>query len=166
MTNRVITAVTLSRHEWKVVQAYHDHEATTKKFPAEMLLAVTEGTEDQLGCSGEYRAVTFQGPEKCPVWQHSQWPLWLYKGTDERWYIGNEEERDIAFRCAQGFLRCEIADGPTTLELRGQWERYDDDQDEWVSITVIVRNSKADTPEEHCEELTAAAEKPLREVIA
>ena len=155
MKNRVITAVTLSRHEWKVVQAYHDYEATTKKFPAEMLLAVTEGTEDQLGCSGEYRAVTFQGPEKCPVWQHSQWPLWLYKGTDERLYIGNEEERDIAFRCAQGFLRCEIADGPTASELRGQWERYDDDQDEWVSTTVIVRKS----------DQSAARTEPSQQVI-
>ena len=106
------------------------------------------------------------------MWRHAQWQLWLFNGNDGRWYIGNEEELELAFRCAQGFIRSKI-DGleapwydPTASDLCEQWERYDDEQEDWVSTTVIVKRRTADTPEEHREELTAAAEKPSREVIA
>ena len=100
------------------------------------------------------------------MWRHAQWPLWLFNGDDGRWYIGNEEELELAFRCAQGFIRSKVTRDPAASDLCGQWERYDDDQDEWVSTTVIVKCRKPVTLEKDREQLTAAAGKPPREVIA
>ena len=163
---RTITAVTLSRHEGRIAEARKQYEARSKTIPAILTINVTEGTEDQIGCSGEYCAVTFQGPEGRPVWRHAQWRLWLYNGNDGRWYIGNEEELELAFRCAQGFIRSKIDGDPTASDPCEHWERYDDDQEEWVSTTVVVKRRKADTCEEYREQLTAATGKRSREVIA
>ena len=163
---RTITAVTLSRHEERITEARQQYEARSKTIPVFLTIEVTEGTECQVGCGGEYCAVTFQGPEGRPVWRHAQWPLWLFNGDDGRWYIGNEEELELAFRCAQGFFRSKVNDDPTASVPCDQWERYDDDQDEWVSTTVIVKRRKPVTLEKDREQLTAATGKPPREIIA
>ena len=169
---RTITAVTLSRHEGRIAEARKQYEARSKTIQAILTINVTEGTEDQIGCSGEYYAVTFQGPEGRPVWRHAQLPLWLYNGNDGRWYIGNEEEFELAFRCAQGFIRSktDVVEAPwydhTATDPCDQWERYDDDLDEWVSTTIMVWPRKRVTFEKDREQLTAATGKPPREIIA
>ena len=121
---RMITAITFSCREEKIIKARNEYEAKSKTCPAIPKVAVTDGTEDQMGCRGECCVVTFQGPERCPVWQHSQWRLWLYKGNDGHWYVGNEEERDIVFDCAQGFVRSKHDPSAHQLpqEFSNQWE--------------------------------------------
>ena len=109
----------------------HQAEYKAKKESHSNALLVTEEAGVNSECAGKYIMVTCQGPGECPLWQHSKWPLWIYKGTDGSWYIGNEDDRDNNFDCAQGFIRSQVA----SFE---QWERYDDDRAAWLPVAITV----------------------------
>jgi len=98
-------------------------------------------TEDQVMCSGKYELL----PEKAngmPLWKHEAEERWLYKGTDQNWYIGDEEEQEANFNAFQGYIRHAIADRGMHLPhmLHGPWQRGED-WDEDPRITVSLSES-------------------------
>lgn len=87
---------------------------------------VPGATQDQLKCSGKYTLVPNAEANGMPVWAHTKGNRFVYFGTDDYWYIGDEEEQDLSFECDQGYIRHE-SDGelwPTLLT--GPWERGPD----------------------------------------
>ena len=56
--------------------------------------------------------------------------LWVYRGTDDRWYIGGVKELDAKFQCAVGVLRsgtdASAHDRCLPENLQDPWEQYDE----------------------------------------
>lgn len=96
---------------------------------------VAGGTQDQQKCTGKYELVPNMTPNGYPVWKTAAGDRWLYHGTANHWYIGDEEELEAEFDCNQGYVR-HTASGklpPTSLE--GPWERG---EKFWPDYSILV----------------------------
>ena len=56
------------------------------------------------------------------------------------WYVDDDEAGDMQFDYVQGYIRCSSnpATGGLPFDLPYQWQRYDEDLDEWVLINSCV----------------------------
>mmetsp|Transcript_41220 Transcript_41220/g.74528 ORF Transcript_41220/g.74528 Transcript_41220/m.74528 type:complete len:746 (-) Transcript_41220:36-2273(-) len=110
-----------------------------------MTVVVPAGTAEQQKCTGLYRLeprVLAQGEV---VWKLTDGPRWLYLGIDRYWYIGDDEERELDFKCDQGYIRHESSNHIVPYELPGPWERHDPSSNEWKPdkrITVTVSETE------------------------
>ena len=84
-----------------------------------------------------YVVLTYKGPGGHPLWKHVEWPLWVYKGIDGLWYVGDEAERGMMFGFAQGYLR-------SRNKSLTQWERFEEDS--WVPVDTTVSDQQVMSP--------------------
>merc|ERR1719272_1759171 len=73
--------------------------------PATMHINSPTGTSDQQKCTGQYDLVAGVTPNGHPLWRHTRGDRWLYHGSDECWYVGDDDEEEMGFDCNQGYIR-------------------------------------------------------------
>jgi len=94
-------------------------------------------TSDQQMCSGMYEMVRRTKVNRRPLWQHVRGDRWLYFGCDDYWYVGDEEEKGLNFKCMQGYIRHPAGTATTPEAFPRTWEKYLTSED-WVQDDRIV----------------------------
>ncbi|CAE7763992.1 desi1, partial [Symbiodinium microadriaticum] len=57
--------------------------------------------------NGEYHRVPGESANGMPLWKHVGSELWLYCGTNRRWFVGGQDAKEWKFRCEAGFIYSE-----------------------------------------------------------
>lgn len=75
--------------------------------------------------SGEYLLVPGERPNGMPLWKLRGGEMWLYFGTNRRWYVGGRDAKDWKFQCQAGFIYSEPeANGASPDRVAGGWARF------------------------------------------
>jgi len=75
--------------------------------------------------SGEYLLVPGERPNGMPLWKLRGAEMWLYCGTNQRWYVGGRDAKDWRFHCQAGFIYSEcVANGIMPDQMTGGWARF------------------------------------------
>lgn len=75
--------------------------------------------------SGEYLLVPGLRPNGMPLWKLRGGEMWLYFGTNRRWYVGGRDAKDWKFQCQAGFIYSEPeANGASPDRSAGGWARF------------------------------------------
>mmetsp|Transcript_49572 Transcript_49572/g.118054 ORF Transcript_49572/g.118054 Transcript_49572/m.118054 type:complete len:734 (+) Transcript_49572:71-2272(+) len=94
-------------------------------------VVVPAGTPEQQKCTGSFKLEPRVHAQGQPIWKQVDGERWMYLGTDRFWYIGDDEEKDLGFKCDQGYIRHEASGFTVPFELPGPWERHDPTSNEW-----------------------------------
>jgi len=75
--------------------------------------------------NGEYHRVPGESANGMPLWKHVGSELWLYCGTNRRWFVGGQDAKEWKFRCEAGFIYSEpVEKGTTPDRAPGTWARF------------------------------------------
>eukprot|EP00929_Paragymnodinium_shiwhaense_P076658 TRINITY_DN39446_c0_g1_i4.p1 TRINITY_DN39446_c0_g1~~TRINITY_DN39446_c0_g1_i4.p1 ORF type:complete len:2236 (-),score=608.99 TRINITY_DN39446_c0_g1_i4:800-7507(-) len=90
--------------------------------------------------SGSYKLVRGDYRNGWPFWKREDENHWLFSGESGRWFIGDEDEAEVDFRCDTGNICSEEAhEGRLPNEMpRGGWLERDPEDDEWFESPGIV----------------------------
>eukprot|EP00929_Paragymnodinium_shiwhaense_P058003 TRINITY_DN29055_c0_g1_i2.p1 TRINITY_DN29055_c0_g1~~TRINITY_DN29055_c0_g1_i2.p1 ORF type:complete len:1984 (+),score=688.18 TRINITY_DN29055_c0_g1_i2:3-5954(+) len=89
-------------------------------------------------CSGEYVMVEGRRPNGFPLWKQRGAGHYLYSGTGCRWFLGDDEEEELDFKCNAGIVVSrDIHSGAPPHEV-SRWQRFDGDLAEWREDPGIV----------------------------
>mmetsp|Transcript_63435 Transcript_63435/g.137326 ORF Transcript_63435/g.137326 Transcript_63435/m.137326 type:complete len:691 (+) Transcript_63435:53-2125(+) len=103
-----------------------------------MTVPMGDGTREQQLCTGKYELVPKEQPNGMPLWAHSRGDRFLYFGVDRHWYVGDEEEQGMQFKCDQGYIRIPGKPGVLPVDLEDAWERSDPVTEEWQADGSII----------------------------
>jgi hypothetical protein len=101
-------------------------------------------------CSGFYRVVPDKMPNGLPLWKQEDGDHFVFSGTGGRWFVGDDEEERLGFRCNAGVIVSRNENNgrmPHEIGI-GAWQLFDGDN--WVddrSIQVIAATSSKTTEE-------------------
>ena len=74
--------------------------------------------------SGEYYLVSGVCPNGRPLWKHRQQELWLYCGTNHRWFVGGPDAKDWKFKCEAGFIYSDPVVAGSSPDQASGWARF------------------------------------------
>ena len=73
--------------------------------------------------AGEYHLVAGEWFNGRPLWKQKGQELWLYCGTNQRWFVGGVDAKEWRFRCEKGFIYSELVKGMSPEDCT-QWARF------------------------------------------
>jgi hypothetical protein len=77
-------------------------KANKQDVGAEKVLLTTIYVNGTGEFDGEYDLVQDQRPAGMPMWKWKDGGAWLFSGTSQQWFIGDEDEQELNFDCSVG----------------------------------------------------------------
>lgn len=105
-------------------QSGSSSESSTESHTPGVLAIHCPATPGLPAISGEYSLVAGVCPNGRPLWKHRQQELWLYYGTNHRWFVGGPDAKDWKFKCEAGFIYSDPVVATSTPEQASGWARF------------------------------------------
>lgn len=97
------------------------HKPTAAPAILKVTCPVTPGLP---AISGDYCLVPGECPNGRPLWKQKQQELWLYCGTNNRWFVGGPDAKGWKFQCEAGFIYSEPIANASTPDQASGWARF------------------------------------------
>lgn len=101
-----------------------DASSAESGHPPALLMVSCPATPGLPGIAGEYHLVPGVCPNGQPVWKHKQAELWLYFGTNHRWFVGGPDAKEWKFKCEAGFIYSDPVHAGSTPDQASGWARF------------------------------------------
>jgi len=116
--------VVASQQSQQSQQSGSSSESSAEVQPPGVLKISCPATPGLPTISGEYALVSGVYPNGRPLWKHKQQELWLYFGTNNRWFVGGPDSKEWKFKCEAGFIYSEPATAGSTPDQAAGWARF------------------------------------------
>eukprot|EP00434_Breviolum_minutum_P034156 symbB.v1.2.030221.t1/scaffold3380.1/size79486/7 len=116
--------VVASQQSQQSQQSGSSSESSAEVQPPGVLKISCPATPGLPTISGEYALVSGVYPNGRPLWKHKQQELWLYFGTNNRWFVGGPDSKEWKFKCEAGFIYSEPVTAGSTPDQAAGWARF------------------------------------------